>query len=52
MACENCPMPMDNVSPSPETPKHNNSLLAAFAPVATEGIRPCTALNPCDWLAK
>ena len=28
------------------------SPLTAFAPVATDGIRPCTELNPCDALAK
>ena len=27
-------------------------LLASSAPVATDGIRPCTELKPCDWLRK
>src|SRR6185436_6975222 len=26
--------------------------LASRAPVATDGMRPCTELKPCDWLRK
>ena len=39
-------MPMDAVSPSPETPIPTSSGFARRAPVATEGILPWTALNP------
>jgi len=43
---------MDSESPSPEMPMYTRSLFAAFAPVATAGMRPCTALNPWDCLMK
>src|ERR1700731_2111886 len=43
--CTNWPMPMEAVSPSPLTPMQINLRLANMAPVATEGIRPCTALK-------
>ena len=31
---------------------YRRSRLAALAPVVTDGMRPCTELNPCDWLTK
>src|SRR3954451_1569033 len=43
-----CPSPIESVSPSPDTPMYPSRRLAAFAPVATEGMRPCTELKPCD----
>src|SRR4051795_13697835 len=46
--CLNCPMPMLAVSPSPLIPRASSSRFAATAPVTTDGIRPCSALNP--WL--
>ncbi len=42
-------MPMFAVSPSPLMPMHSSFELAISAPVATDGIRPCSALKP--WLA-
>ena len=45
--CMNWPSPMEAVSPSPETPMPISFWFASIAPVATAGIRPCTALNPC-----
>ena len=45
----NCPMPMLAVSPSPLMPIQSNFELATIAPVATEGMRPWSALKP--WLA-
>src|SRR5216683_7855537 len=47
MRCTNCPMPMDAVSPSPLTPRASKVRFASTAPVATEGIRPCTELKLC-----
>src|SRR6266851_7257791 len=44
----NWPTPMDAVSPSPLTPRAIRCRLASTAPVATDGIRPCTALKLCD----
>src|SRR5258705_10923984 len=52
MACESWPSPMDNESPSPEMPMYTSSRFAAFAPVATLGMRPCTELKPCDCLMR
>jgi hypothetical protein len=48
----NWPMPMAPVSPSPLTPMAIILRLATTAPVATDGMRPCTELKPCDWLRK
>src|SRR3954469_8479264 len=48
MLCANCPRPIEAESPSPETPRYRSSRLARLAPGSTEGIRPCTELNPCD----
>ena len=45
-------MPMLAVSPSPETPISVSSRLAACTPVAMLGMRPCTALKPCEWPRK
>ena len=45
-------MPIAPVSPSPLTPMASRSWLASIAPVATDGMRPCTALKPCDGLRK
>ena len=42
----NCPIPMDAVSPSPLIPTERMVLLASSAPVATDGMRPWTALKP------
>ena len=44
--CTNCPIPMDAVSPSPDTVMPNRLRFASSAPVAIEGARPCTELNP------
>jgi hypothetical protein len=44
----NCPMPIAPVSPSPLIPIAISFLLASIAPVPTDGMRPCTALNPCE----
>ena len=45
-------MPMAPVSPSPLIPMAIIFRLATTAPVATDGMRPCTELNPCDVLRK
>ena len=39
---------MEAVSPSPLTPRAIRWRLASTAPVATEGMRPCTALKLCE----
>ena len=39
-------LPMAAVSPSPETPMPTRVRLASSAPVASAGMRPCTALEP------
>ena len=52
IACDNCPSPIESESPSPEIPMYVRSRLAAFAPDVTDGIRPCTELNPCDCFMK
>ena len=41
-------MPMAPVSPSPLTPIAISFLFASIAPVPTDGMRPCTALKPCE----
>jgi len=46
--CTNWPIPIAPVSPSPLTPIAISFLLASIAPVPTDGMRPCTALKPCD----
>jgi hypothetical protein len=38
---------MEAVSPSPETPMPRSLWFASSAPVASEGMRPCTPLKPC-----
>ncbi len=48
MLCANWPRPIDAESPSPETPMYSRSRFARFAPVSTDGIRPCTLLKPCE----
>src|ERR1019366_8226711 len=48
IAWQSCPSPIESESPSPETPIYIRSRLAAFAPLATLGMRPCTELKPCD----
>ena len=40
-------MPIAPVSPSPLTPIAISFRLAIIAPVPTDGMRPCTVLNPC-----
>ncbi len=45
-------MPMQAVSPSPETPIVVMVWLARMAPVETDGMRPCTLLNEWDRLMK
>jgi len=50
--CANWPRPIDALSPSPETPMQYSSEFAMLAPVATEGMRPCTELKPCDRFRK
>ena len=52
MAWQNCPSPIDSVSPSPETPMYCSSRFAAFAPMAIDGMRPCTELKPWPPLTK
>src|SRR5918995_5092588 len=46
IAWHNWPSPIESESPSPDTPIMIRSPLAAFAPVATAGMRPCTLLKP------
>src|SRR5215467_7509612 len=46
--CTNWPMPIAPVSPSPLMPMAMRFLFASIAPVPTDGMRPWTALNPCD----
>src|SRR5438067_9877922 len=48
----NCPKPIDAVSPSPLTPSESMLQFASVAPVATEGMRPCTLLKLCARLMK
>ena len=48
IAWQSWPRPIDSESPSPEMPMYTRSRFAAFAPVASAGMRPCTPLNPCD----
>ena len=43
-------MPIEAVSTSPLTPKAIRFRLASIAPVATDGMRPCTELKLCDRL--
>src|SRR5215469_16807881 len=47
MAWHICPSPMESESPSPEMPIYVRPRLAAAAPVAMAGMRPCAELNPC-----
>src|SRR4029077_16128405 len=44
----NWPTPMEAVSPSPLTPRAIRWRLASTAPVATDGMRPWTALKLCE----
>src|ERR1035438_10837661 len=50
--CTNCPAPIETVSPSPVTPNASRFLFASIAPVATEGMRPCTELKACERFMK
>src|SRR5215472_19258507 len=50
--CTNCPMPIEAVSPSPLTPSAIRLRFASIAPVATDGMRPCTELKLCERLMK
>src|SRR5512142_128278 len=43
---------MEAVSPSPLTPSEIRLRFASSAPVATDGMRPCTALKLCERLMK
>ncbi len=52
MRWTNWPMPIAPVSPSPLTPMASMRGFASSAPVATDGMRPCTELNPWAWLRK
>ena len=52
MAWHSWPRPIDSESPSPEMPMYESALLAALAPVAMAGMRPCAELNPCAPLTK
>ena len=45
-------MPIEAVSPSPLTPMQTSLRFARIAPVATEGMRPCTALKLWERLMK
>src|SRR4029079_10052395 len=44
----NWPMPIAPVSPSPLMPMAISFLFASMAPVPTDGMRPWTALKPCE----
>ncbi len=46
MAWHSWPRPIDSESPSPDTPIIVSVPLAAPAPVAIAGMRPCTLLKP------
>src|SRR5262249_23317835 len=46
------PSPIESESPSPEMPITRSSRLAAIAPVAIGGMRPCALLKPCAPLTK
>ena len=48
MRCANWPSPIEAESPSPDTPRYSRARLARFAPVNTEGMRPCTVLKPWE----
>src|SRR3990172_6432 len=50
--CLNWPKPILPVSPSPLTPMPCNVWFAISAPVATDGMRPCSELIACDRLRK
>src|SRR5258708_36960710 len=52
MAWHSWPSPIESESPSPEIPTYVRLRLAAFAPLATLGILPCTELKPCDCFMK
>src|SRR5438132_2367011 len=52
IAWQSWPRPIERESPSPEMPMYVSSRLAAFAPVAIAGMRPCAELNPCAPLTK
>src|SRR5579864_5017341 len=52
MRWTNCPIPIEAESPSPLTPKVSRLRLASMAPVAKDGIRPCTELKLCERLMK
>jgi hypothetical protein len=52
IAWQSWPRPIESESPSPEMPMARSDPLAALAPVATAGMRPCTALKPCAWRTK
>src|SRR6266850_3405414 len=52
MRWTNWPMPMAPVSPSPLMPIAIILRFATTAPVARDGMRPCTELKPCDWFRK
>ena len=41
-------MPIAPVSPSPLTPMAMSFWFASIAPVPTDGMRPWTALKPCE----
>src|ERR1700685_4678670 len=45
-------MPIEAVSPSPLTPSAIRLRLASIAPVATDGMRPCTELKLCERFMK
>jgi hypothetical protein len=45
-------MPIAPVSPSPLTPIAIILRFEITAPVATDGMRPCTELKPCAWFRK
>ena len=52
MMWQSCPRPIDSESPSPLMPMYVRSPLAALAPVAIDGMRPCTLLKPCAFFKK
>src|SRR5262249_23058519 len=52
MAWQNCPSPMDSVSPSPDTPTYLSFRLAAFAPLSNQGMRPLAEVKTCPPLTK
>src|SRR5438445_10998229 len=52
MRWTNCSIPIEAESHWPRTPRLSRLRLASMAPVARDGIRPCTELKLCERLMK